>query len=187
MVALTAAERKRRSRAHGRGDHTLCDPARCDGTVTPAVTTSRSQAAPARLGRRGKALWEQLHEAGRTYSAAHRALVEEACRLADRLERLDQILHGDATALAQLVEQVPGGTTYTLVVNSALTEARLHATSLKQLVAELRQASSAATAGTPPGSPAEPAAAAAPGGGGALAGIADLSARIAARRNPAPG
>lgn len=37
----TAAERQRRSRAHRRGDHSLCDPARCDGFgPAPAVTAA---------------------------------------------------------------------------------------------------------------------------------------------------
>ncbi|HET8642955.1 MAG TPA: hypothetical protein VFM37_13535 [Pseudonocardiaceae bacterium] len=53
----TAAERQRRSRAHKRGEHGLCDPARCDAragvtrpvdagaSVTPAVTTPAAAAA----------------------------------------------------------------------------------------------------------------------------------------------
>lgn len=39
----SAAERQRRSRAHRKGDHSLCDPARCDGsgvvTAEGSVTT----------------------------------------------------------------------------------------------------------------------------------------------------
>lgn len=45
----TAAERKRRSRAHLKGDHSLCDPERCDGSdaVTgegPVTVSEPSQA-----------------------------------------------------------------------------------------------------------------------------------------------
>lgn len=36
----TPAERKRRSRAHGKGDHSLCDLERCDG-VTPAPAAAK--------------------------------------------------------------------------------------------------------------------------------------------------
>lgn len=38
MAVTPAAERQRRSRAHRRGDHSLCDPARCDGTLAAGVT-----------------------------------------------------------------------------------------------------------------------------------------------------
>lgn len=43
-MGTTAAERQRRSRAHRKGDHQFCDPARCDGQ--PAVTDTASDAQP---------------------------------------------------------------------------------------------------------------------------------------------
>lgn len=44
----TPAERQRRSRAHKRGDHGLCDPKRCKGDVTPA---DRDSVTPIRAAR----------------------------------------------------------------------------------------------------------------------------------------
>jgi len=126
-VALTPAERARRSRSHRRGDHALCDPARCDlapvtttGGVTVEVTTSGDvtvQADPAaavvlrgrdlveQLGPRGRQLWAELRTRGMTPAA--RALAVEACRIVDRLEHLDRILAGDVDAWARLTIPIP--------------------------------------------------------------------------------
>ena len=88
----TAAERQRRYRAHKRGDHSLCDPNRgCNG-VTPVTGGSAGSgpAAPTGLGARGHRLWAALAES--IPGPAHLVLVEEACRIADRLDRLDRAL-----------------------------------------------------------------------------------------------
>lgn len=45
-MATSPAERQRRSRAHKRGDHSLCDPSKCRGDVAaPALQRTRTPAA----------------------------------------------------------------------------------------------------------------------------------------------
>lgn len=85
---------------------------------------------------RGAQLWQELDAAGRTSDPAARVLSEEACRLADRLERLDAILRGEAHEWLRVDTQ--DGTSV-LVVDKALSEARQQAIALKTILAELRQ------------------------------------------------
>jgi hypothetical protein len=91
--------------------------------------------APAGLGPRGRRLWREV--GADEDSPTRRLLVEEACRLADRLDRLDALLSGKSSAWLTLAEK--SGTELTVVVDKVLSEARLHAVSLKLLIAELRQ------------------------------------------------
>jgi hypothetical protein len=209
-MALSAADRKRRSRAHNAGEHALCDPARCPdaagGSVTSAVTyaaavTPDAPAAamprPPQLGARGRRLWREVCAEG-TMRPTELVLLEEACRLADRLDRLDRILRGDDAEWMR-VRPVDDGQVYVVVLDKALAEARQQAATVKQILAELR----ASRAATPVRGRAAPAGPPAPGWGGRTAGrisgageqppavkggrVADLAARIAARRPHAAG
>jgi hypothetical protein len=143
-MAATSAERQRRYRAHKAGDHSGCDPARCDGT---GVTVSRVTDAPRnadgprvpRLGRRGRWLWGELAEKANP-APSERVLIEEACRLVDRLDRLDAISNGKDRAWL-VVEVSDDGTEVTVVVDKVLSEARQQQLALKQILGELRQAS----------------------------------------------
>lgn len=150
-MASTNAERQRRYRAHNRGDHSLCNSRRCDGasvTVTP-VTTSPSTPAvtpPAGLGARGRRLWRDL--ATPTTPPAQRVLMEEACRIADRLERLDMILRGESDTWLRLSLDEDLNQAV-VIIDKAMSEARQQAVVLKQIVAEIRQ--SACAAGKPTG------------------------------------
>lgn len=141
-MALTAAERQRRRRAHAKGEHALCDPARCDAVTTP-VTDVTSQdvtdAVTPDLGVRGRWLWRQMHE-GDPPRPEHQVLIAEACRLADRLDRLDGLLRGDGETWAQLQIPERDDGEVRLVVNAALAEARQQALALKAIAAELRAA-----------------------------------------------
>lgn len=153
-MALTPAERQRRSRAHRRGDHGLCELGRCDA-VTAAVTAVTSTdvtpdvtagpLAPPDLDARGRWLWAQL-TAGDPPPPEQQVLIAEACRIADRLDRLDALLRADEDTWARL--QVPDNAADTgevrLVVNAALGEARQQALALKGLAAELRAAKATA-------------------------------------------
>jgi hypothetical protein len=185
-MADDAAMRARRSRKHRGGNHTECLPARCRdaGNVTRAVTKSVASSelaaneltpvddAPHGLQARGCRLWRDLSGGG--LAAAQRVLLEEACRIADRLDRLDRYLAGDDWI--GLDEEMPGSGRLIVVVDKALAESRQQATALKALLTELRQSSSAGSRrGRPP----------VPGKG--VAGVADLSARIADRRASTPG
>lgn len=94
--------------------------------------------APAGLGPRGTALWRDVTKG---YSLddkpAELVILEEACRTADRLEKLDELLRGDADTWAKLVHGTQTND-YELKIDGALCEARQQATVLKQLLAALR-------------------------------------------------
>lgn len=64
------------------------------------------------------------------------ALLEEACRIADRLDRLDALLRGKAEAWATVVYDLPSGT-FVLRIDSLLIEARQQANVLRQILASL--------------------------------------------------
>lgn len=170
-MADTAAERQRRSRQHKAGDHSLCLPGRCvdassnvTGDVTRDVVTSGREA---KLGKAGRALWNELAGDGRL-SAVEATILLEACRTVDTLERLDGILRGRDRTWLQIEVPEGGGDELVLVVDKALSERRQQQVTLKSLLAEFRQTASRKPAEKPP----------VKGGGG----LGDLTARIAARR-----
>lgn len=157
-MADSPAERQRRSRHHKRGDHSLCDPTRCgDGASPTAVTdvtrnavTGPGAVGPAvRLRARGQQLWRDLTAAGEP-SPLERVVIEEACRLADRLDRFDAIVNGRDRAWLTL-ELGEDGVDVTVVVDKALSEARQQQAVLKQLVAELRALAAKGTSAAPAG------------------------------------
>lgn len=139
MGDATAAERQRRYRAHKRGDHSLCPPGRADcGSVTPDVTRDAVTDMPD-LGVRGRRLWSAVTADGPELRPAERVLLEEACRLADRLDRLDRLLQGDEDAWMRLHAVNEDGSIVKVVVNNVLAEARQQQVALKQILGELRQ------------------------------------------------
>lgn len=121
----------------------------------------------------GRWLWRELVEKG-SPSPSERVLIVEACRLVDRLDRLDAISNGKDRAWLQLSEELGDVTDgqVTVIVDKVLAEARQQQTTLKQLIAELRQA----TSGTAP---------AAQGQGGSF--LDQLAARRKARLADAAG
>jgi hypothetical protein len=104
---------------------------------------------------------------------AHSVLLEEACRLADRLDWLNSILlRWTSPVKSDDGDDEPKPAE----IQGLLAESRQQATALRGLVAEIRQAQKgSAPASTKP---------AAKAGG---SGVSDLSARIAARRGQASG
>jgi hypothetical protein len=104
---------------------------------------------PSGLGTRGRRLWRDLTTASR-HGPAQLVLAEEACRLADRLDQLHALLSGEASAWASLqLASDDGATEVTVIISSVLSEARLHATALKGIVTELRQATPSVAASDP--------------------------------------
>jgi hypothetical protein len=94
-------------------------------------------ATPAGLKARGRALFRALSEA-RDLAGGNHALAVEAARIADRLDKLESVLSGDADTWCRI--RVPRGDdaeTVTVVVDGALSEARQQANVLRQIVAGL--------------------------------------------------
>jgi hypothetical protein len=106
--------------------------------------------------------------AGVEMGPAHRVLLVEACRLADRLDRFERVLTGGRW----FHERRDEDERVEVVIDAVLSEARQYASALKMIVAELEPRPSASSA------PAKP-----KGGKG----IADLTARIEARRSAGAG
>lgn len=63
-------------------------------------------------------------------------LLEEACRISDRLDKLDLLLRGDVESWATLVHDLRTHD-YELKIDAALIEARQQASVLRQLMAAL--------------------------------------------------
>lgn len=74
-------------------------------------------------------------------------VLEEACRIVDRLDRLDGILSGDPGEWMRF-RVSEDGTEVTVSIDKALAEARQQQVALKQLAAELRASGGAAKPAT---------------------------------------
>lgn len=86
------------------------------------------------LGERGSALWEAY--GADKLPAGTRALVEEACRMADTLDGLARLAAGDVDAWAKLKTEDGD---ITLEISSLVAERRQQQLAFKQIMAELRQ------------------------------------------------
>ncbi len=89
---------------------------------------------PSERGPRGAALWEDL--AG-SLPPAQRLMLDEACRMADRLDRLDGLLHKRS---AWLTFETEDGGRVVVVVDAVLAEARQYATALRGLLGDITKA-----------------------------------------------
>ncbi|MFD9706199.1 hypothetical protein [Lentzea sp. NPDC059081] len=142
-MADEPALRQRRYRLHKRGDHSLCVVDRCP-EVTPPVTrntTSDQGERTSGLAAAGRNLWS-LMTAGAMLGPMQKVLLLEACRIVDRLEKLDAQLRGVDREFLTLepLDEDDVDRTYVLIVDKALSESRQQAATLKGLLAEIRQA-----------------------------------------------
>lgn len=99
---------------------------------------------PDGLGTRGTRLWGQVTEAN-DLDPGQQAMLEEACRSADRLDELDSIIAGKGVLrlmrfrVGEVFERPDGDhLTVEVTFNSVLSEARQQQTVFKQLLAALR-------------------------------------------------
>ncbi len=88
---------------------------------------------PSGLVSRGRRLWREMHEVAE-FNPAETVLLHEACRIVDRLDRLDAVLSGGE--FLKVGQDADGG--YVLRVDGALAAASRDANVLKQIVAALR-------------------------------------------------
>ncbi|MFI8778236.1 hypothetical protein ACIGH6_14285 [Brachybacterium paraconglomeratum] len=100
-----------------------------------------AQQAPKGLGARGRRLWREITEA-HELDPMQVVLLEEACRCADRLDKLEEKLSGREDAWAHLLSRTDLGDAddhvIELRIDSALSEARQQQNVFKQLLASLR-------------------------------------------------
>lgn len=127
------------------------------------------------LGERGKRLWDALK--GDDLAPAVGLLVEEAARIADRLDVLDRVLTSGGDWL-EFAPVLPDGSVVRVVVTGVLAEARQQQATLKQLLAEVRQSSGATSGNQQPKRPT---------GEGVAPGVIDLGAFAATRSPKAAG
>ena len=124
--------------------------------------------APEGLDARGRRLWREIHSQG-PLTPDRKALLEEACRIVDRLDLLDSIIRVSAAGVN--AEETNAGD-----FQRWLAESRQQSATLKALLAEIGS-KSAASKGPAPKAAAK----------GAGSGVTDLGARIAARRKKPAG
>jgi hypothetical protein len=141
--------------------------------VTADVEASQSEAQPPResgpedLADRGRRLWAAM-TATWAPSPMHRELLLEACRMADRLEKLDRQLKGEDWL--RFWARNHDGTQIDVIVDKVLAEAR-------ELAAQFRQTAEVLVKAAGAVKPVK--------GGGKLASITALGAAPASRRGSA--
>lgn len=185
-MADTPAQRQKRYRLHSKGDHSLCVLGRCPD-VTPPVTRNTGpdlhEQGDHNLGRAGRVLWSEMNS-GALLGPMQRVLLLEACRMTDRLDKLDAVLAGEVQTWLTLElredEEDEFERTFVVVINSAVAEARQTAVALKSVMSEIRMAGrTGGAAQTPPAGPgtgpSRPPGKAAAGGERPVAAVAQLA------------
>ncbi|HEY9315799.1 hypothetical protein [Williamsia sp.] len=99
---------------------------------------------PGGLRDRGSALWDALVTSDTSTPDA--VLAGEACRLADRLDQLDQLLAGDIDTWVTLTHRLMTED-YELKIDGAAAEARQAAAALRQILTKLTASDAAAPSG----------------------------------------
>lgn len=89
------------------------------------------------LGSAGRRLFDSLHDELDPYSLT--VMIVEACRIKDRLDKLDRLLSGDEDAWLRLVPSRGDVEVLEIRADSALQESRQLATVQRQLLAEIRR------------------------------------------------
>jgi hypothetical protein len=92
---------------------------------------------PSALAEAGRALWDDVVADNPDLDPMQRVQLLEACRMKDRLDRLDAILRGDAGEW-MTVDVPDSGTEMTLNVDRALASATSTLNICKQVIAALR-------------------------------------------------
>lgn len=108
---------------------------------------------PDGLEAKGRRLWAEVKAARPSLGPGEALMLEEACRMFDRLDRLAKTLGGETFVEFIEDEDALGDVrTFTLHVNSAMAEARLTATALRGYMQALGLAGGMPKAGEEPGS-----------------------------------
>lgn len=142
-MADSSTVRAKRTRLHQRDDHSLCHPERCEAAMAaqPRVQPTAQLPVPSGLGERGQQLWDAV-TASWTPPPLHAVNLMEACRIADRLEKLDRHLKGENWL--RFWSRNDDGTRIEVIVDKLLSEAREQATALRMITADLIKAAGSA-------------------------------------------
>lgn len=101
--------------------------------------STKKPAAPTGLGTGGRALWKSIVEKHEELDGVQLVHLTEACRMKDRLDKMDEVLRGDVDSWMTLVEDVASdGSVYELRITNALSKANETANTMKQLLAAMR-------------------------------------------------
>lgn len=93
-----------------------------------------SRSNPHRLGARGLRLYKSI-VTGQKLSEIDEQNLVEACRISDRLEKLHELVNGDEDAWFRLKLPRSEDGVVELLINDPMKEARMHAASLRSLLA----------------------------------------------------
>lgn len=109
-------------------------------------------AAPEGLGPRGRSMWAQMTE-NRKSDAAWLMLLHEACRMLDRMDKMDRLLSGDIESWARIELPDLDGKPCILIFDDALAESRQYANTFRQILVTLKVGMSEAGAEKKEGDP----------------------------------
>lgn len=115
-----------------------------DGEARPAVDRV-AMFKPVGLESRGEAVWEELAH-GLAGDTGRLLLLAEACRMADTLDRLDEMISADSTVWAQITEDHGDGE-LVLRIDSALQERRSTLSVLRLTIRQLESEESSSEGG----------------------------------------
>lgn len=93
-----------------------------------------SRANPHKLGARGLRLYKSI-ATGHKLSEVEVQNLVEACRISDRLEKLNELINGDEDAWFRLKLPRNDDGVIEILINDPMKEARMHAAALRQLIA----------------------------------------------------
>lgn len=102
------------------------------------MSNTKKPRMPVGLAAGGRTLWKSIAD---EYELDGPQVVQltEACRMKDRLDKLDKVLRGDADTWMELVVDVASdGQVYELRITNALSKANDTANAMKQLLAAMR-------------------------------------------------
>lgn len=108
-----------------------------------------SKANPHRLGTRGLRLYKAI-ATGRNLTELEVQNLVEACRISDRLEKLNDLLLGDEDSWFRLKLPRNDDGVIEILINDPMKEARMHAASLRSLLAPFEGERAADPAGEVP-------------------------------------
>ena len=108
------------------------------GTIWDMPAARKKLVDPEHLGPGGRAFWESTTTEHPNLTDSQKLLLLEACRIKDRLDRIDAGLGKSSSILEVIEPRNEGDVTYQIVVDKAATTAVSLAALMAKLIAQLR-------------------------------------------------